>query len=77
MSMPFKYNYCRLQFRLKGTTTRKYTLILKCIKFCSSLAFCVHVHVYVHVYMCMCMCMLMYMFMCMTSSEPGWFKSQG
>ena len=38
--MPFKCNYCFccLQFRLKGTTTRKHNLNLKCMKVWSNFA---------------------------------------
>ena len=36
--MPFKCNCCCLQFRLKGTTTRKHNLNPKCMKACSNFA---------------------------------------
>ena len=36
--MPFKCNYCCLQFRLKGTTTRKHNLNLICMKACRNFA---------------------------------------
>ena len=32
--MPFNSKNCNLQFRLKGTTTRKHSLNLKCIEVC-------------------------------------------
>ena len=34
--VPFNCDNCSLQFRLKGTTTRKHNLNLKCIKVCSN-----------------------------------------
>ena len=34
--VPFNCDHCSLQFRLKGTTTRKHNLNLKCIKVCSN-----------------------------------------
>ena len=36
--MPFKCNNCSYHFRMKGTTTRRRNLNLKCIKVCKSFA---------------------------------------
>ena len=89
--MPFKCNYCCLQFRLKGTTTRKHNLNLKCMKACRNFASKVtegntcfakkftEVQYTKRAFklILVCMCILMCMCVCMTSTVPGWPKCQG
>ena len=84
--MPFKCNYCCLQFRLKGTTTRKHNLNLKCMKACRNFASKVtegntcfakkftEVQYTKRAFklILVCMCILMCMCVCMTSTVPGW-----
>ena len=93
--MPFKCNYCFccLQFRLKGTTTRKHNLNLKCMKVwinfaskvtegntCFAKKFTEVQYIkraFKLILVCMCMLMGMCFVMCMISSLPAWPKCQG
>ena len=87
--MPFKCTYCCLQFRLKGTTTRKHNLNLKCMKVCINFASKVtegntcfakkftEVLYRKRAFKLILVCMSMLMCMCMISTVPGWPKCLG